>query len=126
MRPRIVVPDSGCYGYTKCAAPAVPVHMSQRQGTEFVRIAICGIHAREAIRAGFTITSPFGIKRVTQYVSDELRAEAAGMRIDRWAEVATAPRDWCDTGCKIYARRDGDIISFLLRHSRVYGCPVGT
>ncbi|WNI17668.1 hypothetical protein [Actinacidiphila sp. ITFR-21] len=122
-------PVNQCYGDTKCTAPAIAVDMRDKDETESVRVKVCGPHAREAMRLGFRTDALWGVMNVRGLLPD-VDTYAAGLAtLSRvtWTEIQEAPRDWCDTGCKVYAKRhdEGDGVCIWLRHSRVYGCPVG-
>lgn len=119
-----------CYWDLKCTAPAIAVHLRDRfcsDESDYVNIAICGPHAREAMRLGFRTYALYGSMNI-RGMRPDIDAEAEslpGLSQDVWTEFRLAPRDWCDTGCKIHAKRHSNGVTIWLRHSRTYGCPVG-
>lgn len=116
-----------CYGDRQCEAPGIVVRLLYRDEPEYVRVKLCGPHAREAMRLGFRTEAVFGrmnIKGLLPEV-DRYAERMPNLSSVSWTEVQEAPRTWCDNGCKIHAKRHENGVSVWLMHSRTYGCPVG-
>ncbi|MFF4699864.1 hypothetical protein [Streptomyces chattanoogensis] len=119
--------ESACYGDRKCTAPAMAVRMRDKDESEFVSVKLCGPHAREAMRLGFRTEALYGRRNVKGLLPEVDRNAERMPNLSSvvWTEVQEAPRTWCDTGCKIHAKRHENGVSVWLMHSRTYGCPVG-
>lgn len=124
----MILREAACYGDASCTAPAMVVRMRYRDEPEFASVKLCGPHAREAMQLGFRFDVLFGRMNIRGFLPelDRYVDGLGNLSADHWTEIQTAPREWCDTGCKIHAKRHDNGVSVWIMHSKTYGCPVGT